>query len=341
MVCKILIDARKLKDFGVGTHIYSFLHILNEKNIKDYDFKVIYKRKNKLFKFNSLIFPFGEYHSFSILFFGIWTRKIKYDIFYSPFFNLSPFLKKSIITVHDLIPIKFPEIYRNKFGYFFYKKYFKYSVKKAKKIFVVSKTTENDLIEYCPNLKSKIIKIPNSTHPLFYKNYNFKKENYFCFIGNNKEHKNLKILLRVWEDFSKKYPNFYLYIISPVNISLKNVRIFKNLKTEELIEILGKAKALISPSIYEGFNLPLLEAILLLTPPLVSNIPSNIEQLGLDYPFYFEPNDSNFLFTQMEKIIKENEICQEILKNIKEKNENTPENLTSKILKNLNPDFPN
>lgn len=337
MVCNVLIDGRKINDFGVGTHLKAFLQNIGKNVFENFNFKIIFKKQNNLYPFKSYTFPFGEYNPISILFFGTFTRKIKHNLIYTPFFNYSPFSKNTIITVHDIIPIKFPEIYRKKFGYFFYKKYFKYSIKKAKKIFVVSKTTENDLIEYFPHLKSKIIKIPNSTHPLFYKNYNFKKEDYFCFIGNNKEHKNLKLLLNVWEDFSKKYPKYYLYIISPVNISLKNIRVFKNLKTEELIEILGKARALISPSIYEGFNLPLLEAILLQTPPLASKIASNIEQLGLDYPFYFEPNDNNFLYAQMEKIIKENEICQEILKNIKEKNENVPENLTEKILENLNP----
>lgn len=333
MVCKVLIDGRKIDDFGIGTHLKAFLSQI--KNNNKFEFKIILKKRKKEIPLKQFTFSFGEYSPFSILFFGIFTRFIKHDLLYVPFFNLSPFSKNSVITVHDLIHLKFPEIYGKKSGYSFFKKYFRYSINKAKKIFVVSDTTKKDLEEFFPRIKEKIIKIPNSTDPLFYKEYNFIKENYFCFIGNNKPHKNLNFLLNVWKDFVEKYLEYYLYLICPIDLNLKNVKVFKNLKTEEVIKILGKAKAIISPSIYEGFNLPVLEAILLQTPVLASKIPSNLEILSENYPYLFD-FDKNDLFLKMENLIKENEKIIETLKNIKEKNQNTPENLARNILKNLN-----
>lgn len=335
MVCRVLIDGRKIDDSGVGTHLKAFLSQVNE-NINDFEFKIILKKRKKEISLKQYFFPFGEYHPFSILFFGIFTKFIKYDFLYVPFFNLSPFSKNSIITVHDLIHLKFPEIYGKKFGYSFLKRYFKYSIKKAKKIFVVSQTTKRDLEEFFPQIKEKIIKIPNSTTPEFYKEWNFKKENYFCFAGNNKPHKNLNFLLNVWKEFSLKYPDYFLYLICPIDLNLKNVKIFKNLKTEELIEILGKAKALISTSLYEGFNLPLLEGILLNTPPIASNIPSNIELLGENYPLLFNLNNKEEILNKMEEVLRENKNARVFLEKIKVKNLNCPENLTAEILKNLN-----
>lgn len=333
MVFKILIDGRKIDDFGVGTHLKAFLSRI--KSDSNFEFKIILKERKKNIFIKQYIFPFGEYHPISILFFGIFTRFIKHNILYVPFFNLSPFTKSSYITVHDLIHFKFPEIYRKKPGYKFFKKYFRYSLKKARRIFVVSHTTEKDLEEFFPSFKEKFIKIPNSTDPLFYNDYNFKKENYFCFIGNNKPHKNLNFLLEVWKEFNLKYPEYCLYLICPVDLNLKNVKVFKNLKTEELIEILGKAQGLISPSIYEGFNLPVLEAILLETPPIASKIPANIELLKNDYPLLFDLNNKNEAISKMEEAIINNEKIIKTFKNLKEKNQNTPENLTDIILKNM------
>lgn len=333
MVFKILIDGRKIDDFGVGTHLKAFLSQI--KRDVNYEFKIILKERKKEIPFKQYIFPYGEYHPFSILFFGIFTRFIRYDILYVPFFNLSPFSKNCFITVHDLIHFKFPEIYGKKTGYNFFKKYFKYSLKKAKKIFVVSHTTKKDLEQFFPFTSEKIIKIPNSTDPLFYKDYDFKKENYFCFIGNNKAHKNLNFLLEIWKEFNLKYPEYFLYLICPVDLEMKNVKVFKNLKTEELIEILGKAKALISPSIYEGFNLPVLEAILLETPIIASKISANLEILKNDYPLFFDLNKKGDLLLKMEMVLEETDDINLKIKILKAKNKNTPENLFYSILSNL------
>ncbi len=328
-------DSRKIKDFGIGTHIKAFLSFLKKKNFKNFEFKLIFKEKYPNFPFKSYIFPFGEYHPLSFLFFGIFTRKIEYDILYIPHFNYSPFSKNTIITIHDLIPLRFVDFYKNKRGYFFYKFYLSYSIKKAKKIFVVSETTKKEVLEYFPFSREKIIKIPNSTDPLFYEKYNFEKENYFLFIGNNKPHKNINFLIDFWKNFSKEFPNYNLYIISPIETKEKNVLILKNLKTKELIETIGKAKVFISPSLWEGFNLPLLESILLETPPLVSSIPANEEILGKNYPYFFNPRDEEDLKNKLSKILKEYDFSLNYLKNLKEKIQYKPENMASKIIENL------
>ncbi len=328
-------DSRKIKDFGIGTHIKSFLSTIGKKDLKNLEFKLIFKEKYPNCPFENYIFPFGEYHPFSFFFFGIFTRKIDHDILYIPHFNYSPFSRSTIITIHDLIPLRFKDFYKNKRGYFFYKFYLFYSLKKAKKIFVVSETTKEEVIKFFPFSREKIIKIPNSTDPLFYEKYNFKKENYFLFIGNNKPHKNINLLIAFWKNFSKEFPNYKLYIISPIEIKEENVVILKNLITKDLIEILGKAKVFISPSLWEGFNLPLLESVLLETPPLVSSIPANEEILGKDYPYFFNPRDEGDLKSKLSKILWEYDFSLNHTKVIKEKLIYKPENMASKIIENL------
>jgi glycosyltransferase involved in cell wall biosynthesis len=331
LVYKVLIDGRKIDDFGVGTHMKAFLSQIKDNKIDGFSFEIILKKKKKEIPLKQYIFPFGEYNPLSFFFFGLFTRTINHNLLYNPFFNYSIFSKDTIITVHDLIHLKFKNFYKKKFGYLFYKPYISYSIKKAKKIIVVSETTKKELEENFPQAKNKIFKVPNSTEPLFYKNYKFKKENYFCFIGNNKPHKNLKFLLDFWLDFSKNNNEYYLYLICPIDINIQNVKVFKNLNTKDLIEILGKAKALLSPSIWEGFNLPLLEAILLKTIPIASSIPANIELLGNDYPFLFNINNKEELKTKLEFLLKNYENFLDIFNNLNVR-ENSPENLAKNIL---------
>lgn len=336
MVYKVLIDGRKIDDFGVGRYLRAFLSQIINNKVDGLSFQIILKKEKKEIPLKQYIFPFGEYNPLSFFFFGLFTRKINHNLLFNPFFNYSLFSKDTIITIHDLIPLRFKDFYKNKFGYFLYKPYLSYSIKKAKKILVISETTKKEVEEIFPKSKNKIFKVPNSTDPLFYKKYEFEKENYFCFIGNNKPHKNLKFLLDFWNDFFKDNKDYYLYLICPIDVNMKNVRVFKNLKTKDLIEILGKAKALISPSLWEGFNLPLLEAILLKTIPIASSIPANIELLGKDYPFLFNLDKKEELKEKLELLLRNYEDFLNFFNNLNIKG-NNPENLTKNILEVIKP----
>ena len=82
----------------------------------------------------------------------------------------------------------------------------------------------------------------------------------------------------------------------------EKVLIYSNVNDSQLCDIYNQAKALIYPSLYEGFGIPLLEAMACGCPIIASKIPSTLE-IAEQIPFYFKPGDEQELIVAMENVI--------------------------------------
>ena len=106
------------------------------------------------------------------------------------------------------------------------------------------------------------------------------KADEIVYVGNVKPHKGLKTLLAA---FSRLEGETKLKIIGEKEHFLtgldldesayRNVKFTGRLTDEELLPAIARAKYLVLPSVYEGFGLPPLEALVLGTQPIVSDIP--------------------------------------------------------------------
>jgi len=129
---------------------------------------------------------------------------------------------------------------------------------------------------------------------------NFNKENYFIVLGNIRPHKNLPFLIEAFLS-SGELKGFRLKIIgsqSPENLNLiskswdqKRIQAVGYLEEEMLAKELMAARALLFPSLYEGFGLPALEAMAHGCPVIAANNSSLPEVCG-NLGFYFDPKDS-------------------------------------------------
>ncbi|MEF3313265.1 glycosyltransferase family 1 protein [Paenibacillus sp. GYB004] len=242
--------------------------------------------------------------------------KEKADIFHGTNFVHTPTIRgKSIVTIHDLAFMLFPET-TNKHIYNHHMKWVPYSVEKCDHIIAISQQTKNDIVSLLNVPESKIDVIPlaggNSFKPLDKSEYKIilnkyhLPDQYILFVGTLEPRKNLLGLLKAFLLLKKnsncfgklvivgaqgwKYSAIYDWVQQH---SLENDVIFLGfVDDEDLVHLYNGATVFVLPSIYEGFGIPLLEAMQCGTPVIgsdVSSIPEVIGDAGeLVPPFDYE-----------------------------------------------------
>ncbi|PWJ88101.1 glycosyltransferase involved in cell wall biosynthesis [Oceanotoga teriensis] len=289
---KILIDCRMYGMSGIGRYTENLIRqIINEEKVPFEISLVSYNNNLDKFKnyknikeiININIKPLSIKEIFiGTLFFKKMSKK--YDLIHFTHTNI-PFIvpKKSIITIHDLIPIILKK-YFNKLKSLWLYFILNWNKNNFKKIISVSKSTKQDLIN--------VFKIHNENIEIIYEkimlDYNYsterKIEKYFLYVGNRKKHKNLTTTIRVLDDIFDIYPNYKFYIvgrkfeeydyidkeISKCN-NKENFIQLTNVNDEELYKIYKNAFLFIFLSEYEGFGIPPLEAFSFGVPTIASN----------------------------------------------------------------------
>jgi len=193
---------------------------------------------------------------------------------------------KKIQVIHDFSFISHKEFFSKKTRAWFKLLDAETEIKTGAKIISVSKATNS---EYLRLFKKGP---PGEVISPFIKNYKFSKQNqkkYFIYVGTLEPRKNLQTIIKVFKKFHKTNKNIKLLIAGR-----ENKQIFKGIKKEkspgikwlgqisekQKEEYLKKAIALIYISKYEGFGLPVAEAISIGTPCLISDIAALKETAG-------------------------------------------------------------
>ena len=223
-------------------------------------------------------------------------EKEKFDIIHEttqigPFFKKSKF--KKVVTVHDLTPLKFPkthsflDILHHKIG-------LKKILKKVDKVVAVSNSTKKDILEYFNVDESKIKVIYEGCKKLdinddCLEKYGIKKP-YFLYVGTLEPRKNIPNLIKAFKQSSVdcqliiggKKGWKYMKIFKIVEeLGMKNKIIFPGfIDGDDLGFLYKNAIAFVFPSLYEGFGLPILEAMYCGCPVITSNNSSLPEVVG-------------------------------------------------------------
>lgn len=208
------------------------------------------------------------------------------------------FLKKNqIVTIHDLISIKFPKQYR--FQYYYFKYYVPLLIRSSKYIVAISNFTKSEVVDYYKINPDKVKVIYNGVEKLDDTNSEAVKSEikelvsdcpYFICIGASFTHKNVENLIEAVKIFDRhdikfvltgKNNDYYNALkLKAKNYNLENI-IFLNYISDELLNGLYKnAIANIYLSIYEGFGFPPMEAASHGTISIISDIPVMREIYG-------------------------------------------------------------
>ena len=334
---KILLLARALDSQSAGIHVYVknlINHLELYGNHDRYEYTIIrvdskitlpLKKVKQVFFKNKFHLP--GYAAFRLFFLvPLYANKNNFDAVvelshFGPF-NLKKKIKR-ITVIHDLTPILFRKLHS--FASSFLQKLFLPGIiKRADLIVSNSKNTENDIKSVYPKSSSKVSTIylgiesnlsSKKTNPKTLENYNIKNE-FILYLGTIEPRKNLTVLIKGFEIFKDKTKSKIQLVLAGKE-GWKNEEFFKILdkskykdhitltgyvKEQDIHTLLSTCKVFIYPSVYEGFGLPVAEALNTNTQVICANNSSLLE-FGEEFVSYFDTNDPNSLSNCIEEIL--------------------------------------
>jgi len=300
-----------------GAEIYSsnFIKFLSETENSNFepvllvnkDIQDFYNPEKKL---RQIVCPVNPQKKTSRVFFEqfVIPFRLKRDksLFFSPS-NILPITIRipSVVTIFDLhwysLKNLFPKKEIHKLRYI--KTFIKLSAKKAKKIVTLSQHTRNNLISTLKSPEEKIVVNPpglekcykiinkNKARDFVRKKFNV-KSNFILHVGETHRRKNIPFLLDIFEKISGQN-TMDLVLVGPpgdaekeilkqIQISRfqKNIHKLNELSEKDLLYLYNTASCLIFPSLYEGFGLPIVEAMACGCPVICSDLTAIPESAG-------------------------------------------------------------
>ncbi|WP_025143241.1 glycosyltransferase family 4 protein [Pedobacter jeongneungensis] len=238
---------------------------------------------------------------------------------------------KSIVTIHDLIFLRFPQYYK-----FIDRKLYawksKSACKRANKIIAISEKTKEDIIDLYGISAEKIeviyqscddsFKTPFAAATLSCIKATYKlPEKYILNVGTIEERKNLKLAVQALKEVSDehklvvigKQTAYFKTVEKEIEkLGLKNRIVFlKNIPFADLPGIYQMASVFIYPSFYEGFGIPIIEA-LYSGIPVVAATGSCLEEAGGPDSLYISPNDASGLAKAINQILENPQLQKEM-----------------------------
>lgn len=231
-------------------------------------------------------------------------RKETFDLFHSPTYTIPlSFSSKGIITIHDLIPLLFPK----DFGFrhrLFFRLIVRRAVARCPRVLTVSDRSGKDIVTCLQVRQGQTVITPNGldSHwgpkPMdqdFIRRYGL-GQGFLLFVGNPKPHKNFSGVLSAFELLVQEdhYPGKLASIgVLPQNLSpalRDRVLFLPHCNDQELGLFYAGADLLAAPSLYEGFGLPVLEAMACGCPVLISD-QGALPEIAGDAGFQVNPYD--------------------------------------------------
>jgi glycosyltransferase involved in cell wall biosynthesis len=242
---------------------------------------------------------------------------------------------KGIVTMHDLIFNIYPSTYKFIDRNLYDTKY-KYSCANSDKIIAISENTKNDIIKFYNIDPEKIEVIYQACNPLFYAPDNNNEDeivikkhmlpgDYVLYVGSITERKNLATIIRAYEYLPQDlkiplvivgngghYKNTILKLIESKKRGL-SVKWIENLTNAVELKVLFRyARIFIYPSLYEGFGIPVIEALLCRTPVITSNV-SSLPEAGGPGSFYIDPTDAEQMAAGIVRILTDTKYEEKIV----------------------------
>lgn len=276
--------------------------------------------------------------------------------YFTPSFSTSPFIKcKSFMTLHDLNHIDLQQYY-SKINKYYYKFVVKPFAKKCNRIFTVSNFSNNRIVEWLQCDKEKVVTTYNGIDKNMTKILDHEKlikvrekyklpSRYILYIGNLKPHKNVKTLVKAMSYVNNDVKlvingkeNEELSEIINKNKLNDKVNFIGYVDDKDLSSLYSMAEIFIYPSIYEGFGLPVLEAMSCGCPTITSNRTALVEVVG-DAAITVDPYDYKNLSDQINNLLINTKLRNELIeKGIKNSKRFSWDNMADKTYKIMNCD---
>ncbi len=231
-------------------------------------------------------------------------------------FNLPSNISTATI-IHDITPITNSEWHTNS-NSIGHKKFLPKVLKNSTHLITNSETTRQDLIKNFPTTATKVsVATPHLSISKRTRNPEIKKEKIILAVGTIEPRKNYNTLIAAYEQIQKQFPDYKLVIAGAwgwksqsikelIRNTQANIEVTGYIDESELNRLYDKSMLFVFPSLYEGYGLPLLEAMYHQLPIIGSDIPSTREVCEENI-LYFQKNNSKELAEKiMECLLSEN-----------------------------------
>jgi alpha-1,3-rhamnosyl/mannosyltransferase len=240
-------------------------------------------------------------------------HRLRADVYHSPYY-LMPYWPgvPTVLTVYDLISLLYPQ-YVSVQARLLFRWMMALALRAASHVTVISQATRGDLLAFYRLSPRKVRAIPLAANPAFHPQPSEAvaallarlniPQRYILYLGSNKPHKNLVRLIDAFSRITHYASRFTLVIAGAWDtrypeprqrvaaLGLENtVRFLGPVPEEDLSALYTGAALFVFPSLYEGFGLPVLEAMACGVPVVCSNTPSLLEVCS-DAVLYFDPAD--------------------------------------------------
>jgi glycosyltransferase involved in cell wall biosynthesis len=242
-------------------------------------------------------------------------------------FNITQFKGKKIVTIHDLIFLRYPELYPF-IDRKIYNKKFRNACDNADAIIAISKETKRDIEKYYFIPESKIKVMYQSCDELYYQELSqaYKQQiiekyklpaTYLLYVGTIEERKNLLTLVKALKN-TKDIPlvvvgnkkNYFNKVMDYLTANKLQDRVYflETVSNAELPAIYSQAKIFIFPSFFEGFGIPIIEALTSKV-PVITTAGGCFPEAGGPDSIYIDPNNEKELAEKINFLLNSESTC--------------------------------
>lgn len=283
----------------------------------------------------------------------------KMDVLHGPDFKLLPIrANKKIVTIHDLASFMDEDFMSDDFKKLTQRKIIK-SIGQADIIVTVSNSVKEQLINQLKLSKEKIQVVYHGVSEINTSVINKERnENiltklgiakpFFLFVGNIETRKNIITLLKAFEIFKDKYKTEHELVLvgksghgyEKIQEALEANKVKSDIKEigwiedDDLAVLYSEAEIFIFPSLYEGFGMPLLEAMKFKLPIICSSI-EVLKEIASDSALFVNPSDPNDIAESIYEAVSNNELKKRLIQNGIERVKNFSWEKTARIMLNI------
>ena len=236
-----------------------------------------------------------------------------FDVFHSSYYRYAKGNIKNVITVYDFMYEKFLNKYNFKRVVHSLQKYL--AIKNSNYIIGISKNTLDDMLRFFLGFREKkmsviYLGVSDDFYPvekkndfIIIQNHKLYDNSYFFYFGNRRGYKNFGLLIKAYSNLLKNNKNIPKLVVAGggsfnkeemkllrENEVLTNTLKLKEIDNNELNLLYNYCSGFIYPSLYEGFGMPVLEAMQAGAPVICSNSSSFPEVAG-EAAIYIDPNN--------------------------------------------------
>ena len=281
--------------------------------------------------------PWGIFGLAQQLFLPRLLRRLGVALYHSPYYVAPYFIScPLIISIHDLIPLLHPEALPKPQLRHLFAGLIRLSLWRAECLLMDSLAAKEDLVRMAGVEDSRIAVIPlgvdDSFHPRGAKELTRLREHwglylpYVLYLGINKPHKNLVRLLQAWAELPAGVKGKYTLVLAGredprypqvreavQELELETqVRFLGAIDTQDVPLLYAGASAFVFPSLYEGFGLPVLEAMASGVPVACSQVSALPEVVG-EAALLFDPYEVESIREALERLLTDSSLRQQLV----------------------------